>query len=81
MANADQCRECITLTSMVAFALKESSDQLGGVRNETFGVLEDRSHSIDSIFTNVGMSVLETRSCGGEEGFNELGFTKLAQES
>ena len=66
---------------MIALPFQESGNQLRGVGNETFGVLEDRSHSKYSILANICMSVLEARSCGGEKGFNELSFTKFAQES
>jgi hypothetical protein len=66
---------------MIALPFQESSDQLRGVGNETFGVLEDRGHSENSILANVCMSVLEARSRRGEKGFYKLSFTKLAQES
>jgi hypothetical protein len=44
-------------------------------------VLVDRSYGEDSILSYVGVSVLETRSSGGEEGFDELGFPQLAKET
>lgn len=81
VTDADQRRECVPLARMIAFALQECGYQLRGIRNQTLGVLEDRGHSKHGVLTNVGMSVLETRTCGGKEGFDQLGFTELAQES
>ena len=81
MANADQCRKCVSLAGMIAFPLQESRYKLRGVGNETLGMLEDRGNSVDGILANIGMSVLKAGACGGEEGLNELSFTKLAQES
>ena len=44
-------------------------------------MLEDGGNRIDSILANVGMAMLETGSSSGQEGFDELGLTELAQES
>lgn len=81
MTDADQRRKCVPLASVIAFALQECRYQLRGIRNQTLGVLENRSYSKYGVLANVGMSMLETRTCGRKEGFDQLSFTKLAQES
>jgi hypothetical protein len=44
-------------------------------------VLENGSNSEDGILSDIGMTMFETGASRGEEGFDELGFPKLAQES
>lgn len=81
MANTNKCCECITLAGVITFGFQERSNQLGRIRNETFGVLEDRGHGEDGVLSDVCVSMLEAGAGRGEEGFNELGFAQLAQES
>lgn len=44
-------------------------------------MLVDGRNSEDSIFSNVGMSVLETRSCRRQARLNKLSLSELRQES
>lgn len=43
--------------------------------------MENGSDSEDSVLSDVGMSVLKARSCRGQEGFDELGLSQLAEEA
>lgn len=44
-------------------------------------MLVDGSRGKDGILPDIGMTVLETGSRGGEEGFYELGLAELGQEA
>jgi hypothetical protein len=41
-------------------------------------MLEDGGNCVHSILANIGMAMLQAGSCGGQEGFDKLGLSKLA---
>lgn len=44
-------------------------------------MLEDGGDGVDCVFADVGVAVLETGACGGEEGLDELGLAEFAEEA
>lgn len=58
VADGHERRERIAFAGAVCFRLKERLNQFGGIRNEGFGVLEDRRHSPNSILSNIGVAVV-----------------------
>lgn len=78
MADAHKCCKRVALASMVAFGFQEGSNKLRSIRNEMFRMLKDRSNCENSVFSDIGMTVLQTSSSWCEEWFDQLSFSKLA---
>lgn len=78
---AGQGGEGVPLACGVALGLEECSNQVGGIGDQRGRVLKDGGNGEDGILPYIGVTVLETRSGGGEEGLDEFGFAELAQEA
>lgn len=71
----------IPLAGGVGFALEEGADEVGRIGNEGGRVLVDGCDGEDGILAHIGVAVLETLHCGGQEGLDEFGLAELAQEA
>lgn len=79
----DRCQrsECVSLASIVALGLKESIQEICGVWDEGFGVLENGCDSENGILSDVCVAVLETGARRGKERLDKFGLTELAEEA
>lgn len=81
MVYAGQGGEGVPLARGVALGLEEGGNQVGCIWDQRGRMLKDGGNGEDGILPYIGVTMLETRSGGGEEGFDELGFAELAQEA
>jgi len=81
MVYASKSSESIALAGCVALSFEESRDEIGSVRDKRGGVLENGRHGEHGVLPDVGMAVLKAGAGRGQQGFDELGFSKLAEET
>lgn len=81
VADRGQSSEGVSLARSVTFGFQESLEELRRVGHHSLVVLKDGSNCKDGILADVGMTVLKTGSCGGQQGLDQLGIAQLAQES
>lgn len=81
MANAGQSREGVPLACGIILPVQERCDKLRSIGDEGRGVLVDGSNSIDGVLPDVGVSVLEAGPGRGQEGLDQFGLAKLAEEA
>ena len=81
MVHCAKSRKRIPLARVITFAFEECLEQFRSVGNQDLRKVIYRGNSEDGVLANVGMSMLQTRSGRREERLNQLGFSKLAQET
>jgi hypothetical protein len=62
----------VTLAGRIGLCRKESLHELRGIRDEVLKFSIDGVDGEDGVFANVGVTVLEARTAGWNEGFEEL---------
>ena len=66
---------------MVTFALEKSLEEFRSVGNQDLRKVVYGGNGKDSVLADVCVSMVQTRSGRREERLNQLGLSKLAQES